>query len=128
MTETSLVPELAARAGITFEELVAMDGRGRLAQSLKSRFRRAPAERPRAAVVFGRWRRFARRWGSPILQFDPPRGAGPAAAIVLMLASAGYGVVKGGHVPEIAAEVQDICDAAANAAGFRISSVAMSGQ
>jgi len=106
-----------------------MDGRGRLAQSLKSRIRRrAPAGQSHAAIVFGRWRRFARRWGGPILQLDPPRGAGSAAAIALVIASTAYGVAKGGHVPEIAAEVQDICDSAANAAGFQISSVAMSGQ
>ncbi|HET7849410.1 MAG TPA: cell division protein FtsQ/DivIB [Pseudolabrys sp.] len=79
-------------------------------------------------VVAGRWRRWARRRLAPILQCDPPRGLGSAAAIVFVLGSVGYGVAKGGHMPEIAAGVQEVCDAAANAAGFRISSVAMNGE
>jgi cell division protein FtsQ len=106
-----------------------MDGRGRLAQPLKSRFRPSePAERSRVAIVFGRWRRLVRRWGVPILQLDPPRGTGVTAVFALLLASVAYGSVRGSHVPEITAEVQDICDSAANAAGFQISSVAMTGQ
>jgi hypothetical protein len=50
MTETSLVPEFAAQAGPTFEEPVAMDVRGRLAQSLKLKLKRraTAAARPHA--------------------------------------------------------------------------------
>jgi cell division protein FtsQ len=36
--------------------------------------------------------------------------------------------MKGGHVPVIAAQIQDMCDAAANSIGFRISEVALSGE
>jgi cell division protein FtsQ len=75
-----------------------------------------------------RWRRFARRWLGPVVELDPPRGIGAAAAIVIIGASVGYGVVRGGHADEIAAQVQDFADAAANAAGFHISEVALAGQ
>jgi cell division protein FtsQ len=44
-----------------------------------------------------------------------------------MLASVSYGAIRGGHGPDIAANVQDLCDDAANALGFRISEVALTG-
>ncbi|MGC2827458.1 MAG: cell division protein FtsQ/DivIB [Pseudolabrys sp.] len=47
---------------------------------------------------------------------------------MLLLASASYGAVKGGHVPQIIENVQDFCDAAANRLGFRISEVALDGE
>lgn len=76
-----------------------------------------PADAPR-------WRHAVRR----ILTAEPPRGAGTAAAIALILASVGYGVAKGGHAPDILAQAQDLCDTAANRAGFRIASVALVGE
>lgn len=57
-----------------------------------------------------------------------PHGAGASAAALLILASTCYGVVKGGQGPAIAEQVQDICDAAANRAGFRISEIALAGE
>ncbi len=74
------------------------------------------------------WRRLAHRWGAAILEFKPPRGAGSSVAALLLLASASYGAVKGGHVEEIAAQVQDLCDQAANGAGFGISEIALAGE
>ena len=133
MTEISLVPELAAHDGLTFEEQVAMDDRGRLAQSLKLKLQRrpAPARRLRARA----WSasdsgvlRFVRRWGGALFELKVPRGAGASAAAMLILASTYYGVVKGGHGPAIAAQIQDICDTAANGAGFRISAIALAGE
>jgi cell division protein FtsQ len=76
----------------------------------------------------GRWQRVMQRWLAPVLALDPPRGLGASAAALLLLASTCYGVVRGGHSETIAAEIQDICDAAANVAGFRISEVALAGQ
>lgn len=70
------------------------------------------------------WRHFVRR----ILISDPPRGLGTAAAVAFLLASAGYGVSKGGHAPEIMTQIQDVCDTAANRAGFQVSSVALTGE
>jgi cell division protein FtsQ len=119
--------------GITFEEPVAMDDRARLAQSLKPKARRrAAAAAPLRAYAWPvsatGWRRLARRWGVAILECNVPRGAGATAAAMLILASTCYGVVKGGHAPGIAAQVQDICDSAANSLGFRISEVALAGE
>jgi cell division protein FtsQ len=133
MTETSLVPELAAHGGLTFEEPVAMDDRGRLAQSLKLKLkRRATAARRLRVHAWSasnsRVFRLARRWGCALLALKVPRGAGASAAAMLLLGSTYYGVVKGGHAPAIAAQVQDICDTAANGAGFRISEIALAGE
>jgi cell division protein FtsQ len=106
-----------------------MDDRGRLAQSLTPKVRRRPRARAQKSFApSARWERVARRWLTDVLEFRLPRGAGPAAATILIAASVGYGVIKGGHAPDIAAEVQDICDAAANRAGFHISEIVFVGQ
>jgi cell division protein FtsQ len=110
-----------------------MDGRRRFAQSLKPiAARRAPAPRRARAQAWSftltRWRRIGQRLLAPIIALDPPRGAGASAAALLLLASTCYGVVKGGHSETIAAQVQDICDIAANSVGFRISEIALAGQ
>jgi cell division protein FtsQ len=114
-----------------------MDGRGRLAQSLKPKLgrRAAAASRlhPHAWSVHtwptvSRGLRPLRRWINAIIALDVPRGAGSSAAALLLLASAGYGAVRGDHVPVIVAQVQDLCDAVANSAGFNISEVALAGE
>jgi cell division protein FtsQ len=69
-----------------------------------------------------------RRWGGWLVTLKIPRGAGSSAAAMLLLASVSYGVVKGGHGPQILENLQDLCDAAANKAGFRISEVALAGE
>src|SRR5271169_2623932 len=110
-----------------------MDVRGRLAQALKLKLRRrAPAAAwPRAQA----WpasdydaARVMRRSFDALMKLQVPRGLGASAAAMLLLASTYYGVVKGGHEPAIAAQVQDICDGAANSVGFRISEIALSGE
>jgi len=58
---------------------------------------------------------------------EPPRGLGASAAALLLLASTWYGVIRGGHYENIIAQVQDLCDTAANHAGFRITEVALAG-
>jgi len=98
---------------------------------LKLKRRATAAARPPAhawAASDSSLLRFTRRWGSALLELKVPRGAGASAAAMLLLASTYYGVVKGGHEPAIAAQIQDICDAAANSAGFRISEIALAGQ
>ncbi|HEY1473286.1 MAG TPA: cell division protein FtsQ/DivIB [Pseudolabrys sp.] len=72
--------------------------------------------------------RLARRWSDALLDLHVPRGAGASAVAILLLASTYYGVVKGGHGPMIAAQIQDICDTAANSVGFRISEIALAGE
>lgn len=55
-------------------------------------------------------------------------GIGIAASVVLILASAGYGAVRGGHMPDVLDALADARDATANALGFRITSIALAGQ
>jgi cell division protein FtsQ len=45
----------------------------------------------------------------------------------LLAGSIGYGVVRGGHIPTVAAQVRDARDALANAAGFRIGELSVAG-
>jgi len=57
-----------------------------------------------------------------------PRRAGLFATLLLIAASAGFGVVKGGHVGELTAALSDARNALANSAGFRITTVAINGR
>jgi cell division protein FtsQ len=75
-----------------------------------------------------RWQRQARRWFSALVDSEIPRGAGSSAAALLLLASVCYGVVKGGHVPVLAENFHNLCDSAANTAGFGIAEVVLSGE
>jgi cell division protein FtsQ len=63
------------------------------------------------------------RWGAARL----PRGMGLLGILIVIAASLGYGIVKGDHVPLMLAVVKDTCDRLGNAAGFRIISIALSG-
>jgi cell division protein FtsQ len=65
------------------------------------------------------------RWSYHLDRY--PRGLGLAAAAGIVLAGLGYGVVKGDHGPAIVATLNDARDAAGNAAGFRIVSIALAG-
>src|SRR5689334_13253097 len=103
-----------------------MEGRGRLAQSLTLK-RRAPFALWTRSYE-PRWLRVARRLGIRLVNLKIPQGAGASAAAMLLLASASYGAIKGGHGPQILENLQNLCDAAANKAGFRISEVALTGE
>jgi cell division protein FtsQ len=110
-----------------------MDDRGRLAQSL-NRFARWRAARAVAcsqpinafpgtqalpsAQIVDRW---------SLLQTRMPRGIGIAGAALVVVASIVYGAVKGDHVPAIVNAFNDARDRVANAAGFRIVSIALTG-
>ena len=119
--------------GQRFNEPVAMDVRGRIAQSLKLMLKRRAKAAPRLRVHAtsssgSALMHVLHRWGGALLELKVPRGAGASAAALLLLASTCYGVVKGGHGPMISAEIQDICDTAANSVGFRISKIALAGE
>jgi cell division protein FtsQ len=66
------------------------------------------------------------RW-TFLLNTHFPRGLGLVATAVVILASLAYGVVKGDHVATVVAALKDARDGAANAAGFRITSIALAG-
>ena len=74
-----------------------------------------------------RWPRLMRRWGHSLVEVKVPRGVGSTAAAMLLLASASYGAVRGGHVPQIMENAQSLCDDVANRLGFRIAEVALDG-
>ena len=57
-----------------------------------------------------------------------PRRFGLTATVLMLLGSAGLGVVKGGHVEAFAAALGDTRNALANSAGFRITTVAINGR
>jgi cell division protein FtsQ len=103
---------------------------------------RDPARRRRAArsrhvqrlqlafVPDSRWgplQRGLRRLLHHLIQLPIPPGAGIAGAALIILSSIAYGTVRGGHVPELVEHFKVIRDTAANAAGFRITGIALSG-
>jgi cell division protein FtsQ len=57
-----------------------------------------------------------------------PHRAGALATVLLLLGSAGLGIVKGGHVDEVSTALSDSRNAFANSIGFRITSVAINGR
>src|SRR5262249_21971669 len=111
-----------------------MDDRGRLAQPLTGSAHSPLADR--AAVRASSGRRGARtrfrialaldRWSSR-LEARLPRGIGIAATAVVMLASLACGVVDGDHLAPVIAAVKETRDRIGNAAGFRIVSIALTG-
>ena len=113
-----------------------MDGRGRLAQPLKRMVRRRLAGHAASTAAAGtgsepmrsrsRVTHIMNRW-SLLLNARWPRGVGAAASAVVILGSLAYGVVKGDHVASIVAAMRDARDRTANAAGFRIVSIALAG-
>jgi cell division protein FtsQ len=57
-----------------------------------------------------------------------PRRAGLYATLLLIAASGGFGVVKGGHLDEFTVALSDTRNALANSVGFRITTVAINGR
>ena len=125
-----------------------MDGAGRLARSLRSLGPQADLKAAAIGAVvllrerLGLPRRSAkpRPSAKPRLEREPPRfligfierhlprRAGLAATVLLLVGSAGLGVVKGGHLEAFIVAVSDTRNAIANSAGFRITSVAINGR
>jgi cell division protein FtsQ len=124
-----------------------MDGGGRFAGSLSetapsqkahapakagSRRRRAPrrgSDGARAADRPGLGRRLA-RWLDRVAERVArlPRHAGLAAAILIVAGSAFYGAVRGEQAGKVVDFLKDVRDMAANAVGFNIAAVALTGQ
>lgn len=104
-----------------------MDDRGRLAEPLKrsrnARVRSSNFSSDLNSTAFGR----ARAQLRPILDLQIPHGAGAAAAFAVLLIAGAAGAVYGGHVDAVTTQLRDARDAAVNAAGFRIASIAIGG-
>ena len=116
-----------------------MDGAGRLARSLR------PQADLRAAAIGAvvllreylglrpRTRKATLEREAPnrviaLLERYLPRRFGFTATVLMLLGSAGLGVVKGGHVDTFTAVLSDTRNALANSAGFRITAVAINGR
>jgi cell division protein FtsQ len=69
-----------------------------------------------------------RRWSISMFNWRVPSGAGMVASGLFLLATLTYGIVIGDRTPTIVGAFKDSRDAAANAAGFRISSIALTGE
>jgi cell division protein FtsQ len=119
-----------------------MDGAGRLARSLRSPGPQADLKAAAiGAVLLLRQRLgFPRRVAKPsrhrqaphrlfaLLERYLPNRSGVIATAVLLLGSAGFGTVKGGHVAQFTSALSDTRNAIANSAGFRISTVVIQGR
>jgi len=57
-----------------------------------------------------------------------PNRTGVTATLLLLLGSAGFGTVKGGHLAQFTSALSDTRNAIANSAGFRISTVVIQGR
>jgi cell division protein FtsQ len=115
-----------------------MDGRGSIAQSLTwlapwralpttARARVAERMADEAGLSPTRWCRRAQRGFAVIVKLRIPRGIGIAATAAVILASLAYGMIKGDHVATVIAALKDARDTLANAAGFRVVALALSG-
>lgn len=120
-----------------------MDGGGRLARSLRSLRPQADLKAAAiGAVVLLREqleshraaaRPYRERESDPhhliaLLERYLPNRVGVVATVLILLGSAGLGIVKGGHVEELTTAASDARNALANSAGFRITSVAINGR
>ena len=124
-----------------------MDGAGRLAHTLRPRAdlkaaaigavillreqlgfaHTRPAGRSAKAPVRAVERRPPPRFITQIERYLPQQ-VGVAATVLLLLGSAGFGVVRGGHLNDLTTAFSDTRNALANSAGFRITAVAINGR
>jgi cell division protein FtsQ len=130
-----------------------MDGAGRLARSLRSLGPQADLKAAAigAGVLLREWLELrlaqaeaasAKRKAAklrPVREPNPnrlvalverylPNRAGVAATVLILLGSAGFGIVRGGHVEELTQALSDTRNALANSAGFRITTVGINGR
>ena len=129
-----------------------MDGGGRLAEPLKrarlSDRGGSAGEEMRRRLGAGRARRhrlrriadFTARYTTapvgrlvhrsllPFWNLHLPRGAGAAGAVLLIGGSLAYGAVAGGHLSDVTDQLAALRDGTANAFGFNIESIALTGQ
>ena len=120
-----------------------MDGAGRLARSLRSLGPQTDLKAAAfgAVILLRELLGLRRTAGNPpqqreqpphrliaLLERYLPHRAGVAATVLILLGSAVFGIVKGGHVEELTSALSDTRNALANSAGFRITSVAINGR
>lgn len=74
----------------------------------------------------GAGRRLRQAWGR-LLAVQLPRGVGLTATAAIILSSVAWGVVRGGHLPDMIDDFKGARDLAANSVGLRIAAVALTG-
>jgi cell division protein FtsQ len=74
------------------------------------------------------WIAAYRQWISRFERQPLPRGVGIVAAVAFIGLALAYGATLGGHMPGVIDWLKDARDQAANAAGFRIAAVSLTGQ
>ena len=117
-----------------------MDGAGRLARSLRPQADLKAAAIGAVVLLCEYLGLRASRTNKNTIERQPPnrvvlwierhlpRRFGLTATVLILLASGGFGVVKGGHLDAFTAFLSDTRNALANSAGFRIASVAINGR
>src|SRR5437879_7471410 len=119
-----------------------MDGAGPLARSLRSLGPQADLKAAAIGAVVLLRERLGLDRGRPksLLDREPPprliawierhvpHRAGVVATALLLLGSAGLGIVKGGHATEVGAALSDSRNAFATSIGFRITEVTINGR
>lgn len=119
-----------------------MDGAGRPARSLRSLGPQADLKAAAIGAVLllreylgldrvRARRRIEREQPNRLIAFLErylPNRVGVAATVLLLLGSAGFGIVKGGHLDAFTSALSDTRNALANSAGFRITAVAINGR
>jgi cell division protein FtsQ len=92
----------------------------------REKLRNWKADTPALAGVCVRLGRKFLNWATRVVAYKP-RAAGVVASAVLVLGGVGYGVVRGEHISAIVLYVKDLRDQAANAAGFDIQQLQITG-
>jgi cell division protein FtsQ len=119
-----------------------MDGAGRLDRSARSLGPQADLKAAAIGAVVLLRERLSRRRppAKPTLHREPPdrwvalierylpARSGVTVTVLILLGSAAFGVMRGGHVEEMTTALSDTRNAIANSAGFRITSVAINGR
>lgn len=116
-----------------------MHGAGRPARSVRPKAN-LKAAAVGAVVLLREWLDARRKGRKPAVEREPPPRLiavveryfppriGIAATALLLLGSAGFGIVKGGHLQDFIVAVGNARNAMANSAGFRITSVVINGR
>ncbi len=77
-------------------------------------------------AIFADYGRRLVRFGGRIARLPPP-GLGIAASVLLLAATLGYGAIAGDHVGALVDWFKDARNAAANALGFKIAAISLTG-